>query len=753
MYKTELELEKRLNDIALANVPSTSYENIVVVPRMRHHTPLEMSPDEFDLRDLMLEQKMNVISINAIVDKLGWKPSKIKSDVTKEMIADYQLEQMANLKEGLYVPAALDLDLVELPEEIVTFTEKEIQDRRTALRAMAEDIRNGEGALGAIAERRLAQQDDLNLRLGQEITRLDESGMNAIQRAKAKRDTRRQADNSFKGIELEYQRDEEAIKTRIADITAQYTAIQAELDGNARDVSEYQRQVSDAQAENARRRRIYEDTVRSVNTGRNFIAMLPDETADEYKERLKQIGDSTANTDAVQSAAGLLYSDRLREKMSEITRDDTLIGTFIAGLSIDQRYSLVKIWETFKKKVLEIFGVNNKFMSVDDLSNIAGEMADIVAARAIAEPVVFKEVDERDVLPIRAFAVEEGSEIPALGGARAEAPSSKKKPKEPLPPFVLSANGEKLTETRKQEILRYANQGGTVPSFPNKLTQKNELIYQEELARAVTHKEKREARERAIARERLSGSVEEAASPVDFTPFEEAPAEPDFSLAELQLAIQAMASDLADEDAKDRLLGVMTDPTTGNPRTKESLIKVLKTSGFYKDVIARIPTRGSGMKGMSIKYPKIVPFGLIEVSPHKLFYENILKITRKGKRLTGFPNVKVSNDFVSFLFKILDGGQPTLRDVNKLSVGEKQLFDSVVFTAGLQKKVEDTGSGVKQKFKDRLALIEGEIEAGNTSDELIKEARQILQHLARMKVIGHRAAAGHLKQLISVQRG
>jgi hypothetical protein len=442
--------------------------------------------------------------------------------------------------------------------------------------------------------------------------------------------------------------------------------------------------------------------------------------------------------------------------MAEITRDDTLIGTFISGLSVDQRYSLVKIWETFKKKVLEIFGVNNKNLSVDDLSNIAGEMADIVAVRAVAEPYMFKEVDERDALPLRAFAVEEGSEIPALGGARAEAPETKtevplssKKKLVPLDPFELTPNGQKLTAVRRDALIKYANEGGVVPTFPNALTARNELIYQEELSRAAKHNVRREKRERAIARQ-LAEREASGEEPVGFTP--EAPAEFDFALSELQLAIQAVASDLADEDAKDRLLAVMTDSATGNPRTKESLVKVLKTSGFYKDVIARVPTRGSGMKGMSIKYPKIVPFGLIEVSPHKLFYENILKITRKGKHLTGFPNVKVSNDFVSFLFKILDGGQPTLKDVNKLSVGEKQLFDSVVFTAGLQKKVEDTGSGVKQKFKDRLALIEGEISAGNTSDELIKEARQILQHLARFKIIGHRAAAGHLKQLISVQR-
>jgi hypothetical protein len=104
------------------------------------------------------------------------------------------------------------------------------------------------------------------------------------------------------------------------------------------------------------------------------------------------------------------------------------------------------------------------------------------------------------------------------------------------------------------------------------------------------------------------------------------------------------------------------------------------------------------------------------------------------------------------MFKVLDGEQPTLRDVNRLSVGEKEIFDSLLFTSGLQKKVESTGSGVKQSLKDRLALIEGSIEAGNTNPELVKEARKILQHFARMGIIGHRAAAGHLKQLINAQR-
>ena len=772
MYKAELELEKRLNDIALASVPSTSYENIVVVPRFKHHTPLEMSPDEFDLRDLMIDQKMNVISTNAIVNKLGWKPSKIKSDVTKEMIADFQLEQMANIKRGVYVPPALDLDLLELPEppEDVIAPEDLEAARRDLSRAIAENTQS-EKLLAKLPQDRDDWLRKWELKRVLDLDRTIRTFPNIRQRQRRQEEIQRQSDEAL----------DEFNRTKwpeyVAYLERSYTDSKAAIEGitqliqeNQGKQSEYLRQVSEVQDENARRRRIYEDEVRTMNQGMNFVAMLPDETSDQYKERLRAIGDSTSNLDAVETAAALLYSDRLREKMVEITRDEVLTGDFIRRLSTDERYSLIKMWETFKKRVLEIFGVNNKFMSSNDLTNIAEELADVVAAEALAEPVQFKEDDLRASQPLRAFVVEEGDDpevdapsivLPSSPRGAIRQPFTAVSVTETREPFTLlpeSLIPKRFREDRKANLIAYAN-GGPLPRVAVLTQPDNQDLYKREVGRAKKYRKEtamlqKLAESKVVespTRASLGGTEARSPRVVDLTPAE--PTLPEATLPELQVAVQAMASDLADEDQKDRLLAVLVDPATGQPRSKESLVKVLKTSGVYQDVVARIVQVGRGLRGMSIKYPKIVPFGLIEVSPHKLFYENILKITRKGKHLTGFPNVKVSNDFVSFLFKILDGGQPTLKDVNKLSVGEKQLFDSVVFTAGLQKKVEDTGSGVKQKFKDRLALIEGEIEAGNTSDELIKEARQILQHLARMKVIGHRAASGHLKQLINVQRG
>jgi hypothetical protein len=720
MYKAELELEKRLNDIALANVPATSYENIVIVPKFKHYAPLDMSPDEFDLRDLAIEQKMNVISLNAIVNKLGWKPSKIKSDVTKEMIADYQLEMMKNVKNGVYIPASVDLDLLELPDPPLALDPRDEKRTRESLSTLATRLAEVQGILRDAPNAIAAAQAGIGRKLEEDILRVDTLyPTNPLKRARRRATLRRQFDADIEKLTtVEAPNYIARLQTEYNDLMGQIDAINQALQDSSKNTSDYQRELSGVRDENARRRKIYEEQIRTLNRGVNIVAMLPDETVDEYKQRLKDIGDSTANGTAVEAAASLLYTDRLREKMTEITRDDVLVGDFIRRLSTDERYSLVKVWDTFKKKVLEIFGRDNKFMSADDLVNIAEELADIVAIRAIAEPVQFKEDDVREAAPIRAFVVEEGTD-PAVAA--------------PPERYVLSRNAASLRSARKEALLAYANEGRPIPR-QRTLNPDSEAIYRAELALI----------EEFIRRRGGGGESRTLPTLTDEPgPIFSEPRIPD--IEDLRDEVRKMQDEAADEDFRAQLNQFLTITDA------RELVRRFNASRLH----FAFENRGRGLsgRGLHAKYPKIMPFGLIELSPHKLFYENVLKITRKGKHLTGFPNVKVSNEFVTFIFKILDGQQPTLRDVNQLSAGEKQLFDSLIFTAGLQKKVDSTGSGVKQTLKDRLRLIEGEIEAGNTSDLLIKEARKILQHLARMKIIGHRAASGHLKQLINAQRG
>jgi hypothetical protein len=701
MYKAELELEKRLNDLALANVPSTSYENIVIVPKRKPAVSLEMSPDEFDLRDLALDQKMNTISNNAIVYRLGWKPSKIKSDVTKEMIQDYQLEQLKNIKDGVYIPASIDLDLLEEPDDPALLTDRQLVRVRADLKRATERVS-------------ILQEEQANLpRIYEEaIQQWESDQQTALAAAVNETSTvrariRRDAQAELEELNRQFEEYKAQLQTRYAESEGIVVAISRLLGENQSNRSEYQRKVVEVQQENDKRRKIYEDTVLSMNRGINNIAMLPNETIDEYKQRLADIGDSTDNTDAVEAAASLLYSDRLREKMAEITRDEVVVGDFIRRLNTDQRYSVVKVFETFKKKVLEIFGQDNKFMSADDLFQVASDMADRVAIQAVNEPAMFKEAEA--VPTFEAYAVEEGT-APELS---------------PRKPYVFSKGFAKAVPTRMEALLAYI-EGTPLPAFRGKLGV-NQARFEAEVARIDEWKA-------GVVRD-----VPERAGPLDAFV---RPVREEIPFEDLRTGVQRLAEELADEDQKQRLLNLLTF-------SEADLRRAIRVGGLTDDIAAR---RGTTGRGLHPKYPKILPFGLIEVSPHKLFYENVLKITRKGKHLTGFPNVKVSDAFVKFMFKIMDGGQPTMKEVNALSAGEKALFDSVVFTAGLAREVETTGSGVKQDLKNRLALIEGEIEAGNTNPELIKEARKILQHLARMKIIGHRPATEHLKMLIRAQR-
>jgi hypothetical protein len=718
MYKTELELEKRLNDLAMANVPSGSYENIVILPKYKKTTPLEMSPDEYDLRDLAYDQKLNVIASNAVVDKLGWKPSKIKSDVTKAMIQDYQFEQMKNIKKNLYIPSSLDLDLLEEPEDPGVISNRDrsalIVDLRRSSNAMTEIQR----LLNEAPERFREQKDQWESNLQANLLRADRIYPSLLQRARAKANFRKRANDEL--IELNRGYDVYLDQLRAEYILAETAT--AEMTQQFRDAEsikkEYERELQDVQRENDKRRKIYEDTVHSMNIGRNDIAMLPEETLDEYKQRLEEIGASTFNEDVIAESASLFYTDRLREQMREVTRDEVLIGDFIRRLDTDQRYSVVKMWENFKKKILEIFGQNNQYMSADDLVNVALQLADQVAIQEAREPDLFKTTPS-DLL--QAFTVEEGTTVRDVASADVVVSSGGK--------YQFSTEAQQLSLARFRALKDYSEGKPLKTKFAG-------LQANPEIKRIFDQEAQRISQflNPGVAVRIPASSPSPAPSP---SPRVKIP-----SVAELHKEIETAKQQSADQDIVDQLDALL------RITNRLELLASAERIGFQFE-FQKEPLTGFGL---SKKYPKIVPFGLVQISPHKLFYENILKITRNGKNLTGYPNLKVSDAFVTFLFKILNGQKPTLKEANTLSPNEKNVFDSLIFTAGLQKMVETTGTGLKQELKNRLALIEGEIEAGNTSPELIKEARKILQNFARMKVIGHRVASAHLKQLMHAQR-
>jgi hypothetical protein len=146
-------------------------------------------------------------------------------------------------------------------------------------------------------------------------------------------------------------------------------------------------------------------------------------------------------------------------------------------------------------------------------------------------------------------------------------------------------------------------------------------------------------------------------------------------------------------------------------------------------------------------YPKLVPFGAIMISPAQLFYYKLLRVREPTKHsIRGMPDVRVSEDMVYILMKIINGGTPSMTELKALSENEKSLYDAVITKAKLHKELPNTSTQSIDKLKKRLELCEGEWNAGNDNTLIKKELNSIIRQLTELKAISEVDGRKYLKQ-------
>ena len=149
--------------------------------------------------------------------------------------------------------------------------------------------------------------------------------------------------------------------------------------------------------------------------------------------------------------------------------------------------------------------------------------------------------------------------------------------------------------------------------------------------------------------------------------------------------------------------------------------------------------------------PKHCQFGKVIIELDKLYYKNILAVKdKKLRNISGFKNSPVSDEFVEIIMNMCrDSTMPQKSEISGLSVSNKELWDLLIHYSGLHKSKIDTSSKSEtiKNLKERLQLVEGEIEAGNDNDEVVDELRSILMKLKNLDVITSYQAINHFKQL------
>ena len=156
---------------------------------------------------------------------------------------------------------------------------------------------------------------------------------------------------------------------------------------------------------------------------------------------------------------------------------------------------------------------------------------------------------------------------------------------------------------------------------------------------------------------------------------------------------------------------------------------------------------GSGISHRAL--PSSFVFGRIKIDLNKLFYRNILSITdRKGKKMNGIMNKHVSDNFVEIIFKILENKNITKTDLKNIH-SERILYDNLIVQSGIHKSksipttIEDTAP----EMKNRLGLLTGEIEAGNSNVALLKELHELVFKMAQINLISRSAATSYYNNI------
>jgi hypothetical protein len=116
--------------------------------------------------------------------------------------------------------------------------------------------------------------------------------------------------------------------------------------------------------------------------------------------------------------------------------------------------------------------------------------------------------------------------------------------------------------------------------------------------------------------------------------------------------------------------------------------------------------------------------------------------------MNGYPNKRVSDNFVDVIFKILENKTITKSDLKNIH-SERIMYDNLIVLSGIHKSksipttIEDTAP----EMKNRLGLIVGEIEAGNSNKELLKELHELLFKMSQINLISRSAATKYYNNI------
>ena len=460
----------------------------------------------------------------------------------------------------------------------------------------------------------------------------------------------------------------------------------------------------------------YRDYFNAVNKGAMSTAKEPYETEQEYLNRMKEnvIADVPENELA---NARQLVSKLFRERMKDLIKPDVVIEQVanmldpVSSESVSNKQRILNNWSFIKSKFLNNYGFNPPNMKADEIV----EFFDFVTNSDItqASPIEAKLQSGVNVIG----QVQPNNDIKYI----LDVPNSQgviinSKTTQPLVSIQYYIESERpivvyQVSSGKPGYYKWVDKGklGRISSYEHLC---DVLGISESQLRKLIGKSKPD-----ISKKLRQANIEPIENPNRYN----SPAVP-------------MVFNDTPTIAEGQLLGKRKDEFPQSSRIEEEDV--------FQD------TEGSGLGVMANDFPKFVRFGSVLLELKKLHHHNqlVIKDHRKAA-IYGFPSIKVTDTFANIIINMVQKNEPSFSDLSRLNSHEKEIYDVLIALAGLKKRIYNTHDNTISLLKNRLNLLEGEIEIGNNNPKIYNEIRKILFKLHHLKVISMKQVQSHLKQI------
>ena len=756
---------------------------------------------ERQLLDLSLDLQMQNTIKQAMYALDGKTPEPMKGSVTEEMIADYKKEVMKPVEIGgkyhLYRPVEFPPLVKPTPKPYdhggakITETEaakkagiiiSDIQKYEVELDKLHDlkKILENKFTLGSSsyvydeAARRvdlekLSKKELISI-LNQKTSTLNESEL--INKIITKEKLRSSAPATVLGkIKTDLGVIDNDIAQTVVNINAanqKYTDLKAEFLGQ--EAVDEENRLKEIEFENKKRQYTQEvlSDFNRLNQGKIEVTRQLNETDDEFLARLKQMGNIFVDPADMEKQIVTEILMKAKKNILELTSDYGKAESVTRMLNDNERFQMNKVFPMIKKEYSEKFGINNK--NLDDVemtqfikNKIETGQALISPAEKVEKQKISTKLRQFKKPQLEAIIDELNRDDPTLGLKKGT-----------IKEMVDELDSKDIYDApRFRALLRMPNPATEtapiMPVAPATRSSVSSLSVESEppplrpdgrpsMAAILAGAPKKKSSPAAAPApptgrpsmvDILAGAPKKKGAPAAEAPPPRPEAPPD-----LLSALRDKATKLT--PGSERVLR----PRAEKPPPPESEME--RKLRLRREALEPTPTvapadddddwTGEGFSGRGIKnhiLPSTVPFGKIALDLNKLFYQNILSIKRhNGNKIIGHKNKRVSDNFVDIIMKMFDDKPITQSDLKNIK-DEQMLYDNLIVQSGLHKlkKIPTNIEQTSEQMKNRLGLITGEIEAGNSNKSLLTELHELLFKMVRVHLISKNAAAAYYKNI------